>query len=493
MPRFGWAILIIFALGLLVRLYRFDGPIADWHSFRQSDTNAVSSIYIREGINLIYPKYYDISNLQSTFDNPNGYRFVEFPIYNAIQALLYKTIGFFTLVEWGRVITITASLGSAYLVYLLTRKYQNETAGLFAASIYLFLPYSIFYGRSILPDPLMTTAYLSGIYFFDKWVENYKKEKSKSKKRTSLISENYTLIFSSLCVAVALLLKPFAAFFLLPIVYLAYIKFGFSLIRSWKLWIFGILSILPLIFWRVWVSNFPEGIPLSNWLFNGNNIRFKPVFFKWILYERVTKMILGFFGVVFLFSGLINLKKNVNSGFFVSFIIAAGVYVLTVATGNVQHDYYQIPIIPVIAMVAGVGAGVIFERFRNIFSRALLLGLLFLTFFTAWHGIRGMALGGGVKDFFNVNDRGMVEAGLKADEVLPIDAVVIASHDGSTTLLNLVQRRGWPNFQASLEELKKRGATHMVIANPSVSDLEGFGADNEIMASSSSYLILKLK
>ncbi len=493
MPRFGWAIVIIFVLGLLVRLYRFDGPIADWHSFRQSDTNAVTSIYVREGINPIYPKYYDISNLQSTYDNPNGYRFVEFPIYNITQALLFKAIGFFTLVEWGRIVTIAASLSSAYLVYLLTRKYQNETAGLFAAVIYLFLPYSVFYGRSILPDPLMTTAYLSGIYFFDKWIDNYKKEKNKSKKSISVFSKNYNLILSSIFIAVALLLKPFAAFFLLPIAYLIYKKFGFSSIRMCNLWIFGIFSILPFIFWRLWISNFPEGIPLSNWLLNGNNIRFKPVFFKWILYERVTKMILGFFGLVFLLSGLISLKKNTNAGFFVSFIAAAAVYVLTVATGNVQHDYYQIPVIPVIAMVSGVGAAVFFERFRNIFMRAIILGLLFLTFFTAWHGIRGVGLGGGVKDFFNVNDPRMVEAGLKADEVLPNDAVVIASYDGSTTLLNLVQRRGWPNFQASLEELQKRGATHMVIANPNKADIEGFGAQNEIIASASSYLIIKLK
>src|SRR3990167_6320340 len=95
MRRIPWGLILVFVLGFVVRLYRFDNPVADWHAFRQSDTNAVSTIFAREGINLFYPKYFDISNIQSGKDNPQGYRFVEFPIYNAIQA------GFFNIFAVG--------------------------------------------------------------------------------------------------------------------------------------------------------------------------------------------------------------------------------------------------------------------------------------------------------------------------------------------------------------------------------------------------------
>ena len=72
------AILIV---GFIVRLYKINSPIADWHSFRQADTAAVARVYLEKGINLLEPTYYDISRVQSGHFNPIGYRFFEFPIF----------------------------------------------------------------------------------------------------------------------------------------------------------------------------------------------------------------------------------------------------------------------------------------------------------------------------------------------------------------------------------------------------------------------------
>src|SRR3990167_6559111 len=125
MKRITWLLVLIFVLGFVVRLYRFDNPVADWHAFRQSDTNAVSTIFAREGINLLYPRYFDISNIQSGKDNPQGYRFVEFPIYNAVQAGLFNVFGSpvgLRLEQWGRLISILSTLGGVFFVYSLTKK-----------------------------------------------------------------------------------------------------------------------------------------------------------------------------------------------------------------------------------------------------------------------------------------------------------------------------------------------------------------------------------
>src|ERR1051326_9616750 len=81
---------LILVGGFIVRLYRFNGPVADWHSWRQADTSAVSRNVVNEGFNLLYPKFDDLSNVPSgIYDNPNGYRFVEFPMYNVFQAGLF--------------------------------------------------------------------------------------------------------------------------------------------------------------------------------------------------------------------------------------------------------------------------------------------------------------------------------------------------------------------------------------------------------------------
>ena len=167
-------LLLIFILGFLVRLYRFNGPIADWHSWRQADTSAVSRNFVTQGFDLLHPKFDDLSNVASGIDNPNGYRFVEFPIYNLFQAGLFKTLGILTLEEWGRLVSIFASLFAAYFLYAIVKKWSNINFGLLSCFFYLFIPFNIYYSRTILPDTSMVMAVLGGIYFFDKWVNSSK-------------------------------------------------------------------------------------------------------------------------------------------------------------------------------------------------------------------------------------------------------------------------------------------------------------------------------
>src|SRR3989344_3101326 len=107
MNKFEYIILsIILLLALISRLYKINSPIADWHSFRQADTVSVSRIYSEEGVNLLYPRYYDVSTTQSGLFNPKGYRFVEFPIYNFISVILGRIFPMLSLEVWGRLVSI---------------------------------------------------------------------------------------------------------------------------------------------------------------------------------------------------------------------------------------------------------------------------------------------------------------------------------------------------------------------------------------------------
>ena len=132
----------LFFLGFTVRLYRFNSPLADWHSWRQTDTSAVSRFFVQDGYDLLHPRYYDLSNIQTGKDNPHGYRFVEFPIYNLFQAVAYQNIGIFNLEEWGRLISILSSLFTALFIYLLVKKYAGRIDAVF--SLFFFL-YSLIY------------------------------------------------------------------------------------------------------------------------------------------------------------------------------------------------------------------------------------------------------------------------------------------------------------------------------------------------------------
>src|SRR3989338_8866629 len=124
-----YVLAIILLFGLVVRLYKINNPLADWHSFRQADTASVARLYVENGVNLLYPRYYDLSSTQSRILNPEGYRFVEFPIYNAIHALLAKNLGILSFEVWGRLVSIIFTLGSGFLVYLLGRRFINKWGG----------------------------------------------------------------------------------------------------------------------------------------------------------------------------------------------------------------------------------------------------------------------------------------------------------------------------------------------------------------------------
>jgi len=469
-------LVLIFVVGFIVRLYRFNGPIADWHSWRQADTSAVSRNFVSGGFDLLHPRFDDLSNVPSgIYDNPEGFRFVEFPIYNVFQAGLFKAFGYFTLEEWGRLATISFSLLSAFFLLLIVKRRDSFLSGTLAAFFFLFLPFNIYYGRTILPDPLMITFILGSIYFFDLWINE------------DLRLRIYDLRFLAALVftIAAFLIKPFAGFFMLPMVYLVYEKFGFSFLKKWQLWVFAIISLLPLGLWRVWMQQYPAGIPQSSWLFNSNNIRFKGAFFHWIFAKRIAEMILGFWGLPILILGIMA-KQTKNSLFFLSFIFSSLVYVFVVATGNVQHDYYQIPLIPTIAIFLGLGSAYLLNPPKEYITRVktvpiLIVCVLFMFSFS-WFVIR---------DFFNINNPSIIIAGQAVDSMTPKNAKVIALYGGDTSFLYQTKRKGWTTFEKPLPELIKMGADYLVLVNPKPEDY-GIGKTYKVVSSTSDYILFNL-
>jgi len=479
-------IILLFILlgGFIVRLHGFDNPIADWHAWRQADTSSVSRNFVKHGFDILHPRYDDISNIPSGLDNPNGYRFVEFPIYNLLQASSYLIFHTFTIEQWGRLVTIFSSLLTTVFIYLLVKKYSNSTAASFSAAFYAFLPYNIYYGRVILPDPTMAATSLGGIYFFDKWLEKYDSKKA---------SKWAWFIISLLLTASALLLKPYAIFFTLPMIYLAITKFKINLFNNWQLYFYLVLAISPLFLWRIWMTQFPEGIPASDWLFNGNNIRFKGAFFYWLFAERIGKLILGYWGLAILSSGVIYIaqkKKLSKNLFLLSFFISSLLYLSVIATGNVQHDYYQILIMPSLAILLGLGCSFLLNLPKEIFHRGfgiaiLLISVVFsLTF--SWYYIR---------DFFNINNPSIISAGLAVDQLTPPDSKVIAilhGSEGDTTFLYQTNRPGWPSFQNPLPELIDKGADYLIFANPTPDD-QKYSKEYKLVKSTQDYIIFDLR
>jgi len=437
-------LILIFFLSLGVRLYRIDNPVADWHSWRQADTSAVSRNFVKFGFDLFHPRFDDLSNIASGRDNPMGYRFVEFPIYNFIQAGFFKILPVVSLEVWGRLASVFSSLVSLIFLYLILKKYLGIRIALLSSFFFAILPYNIYYSRVILPEPLMLTLSLGMIYFFDRWLEE------KSKK---------CYLVSAIFAASAMLVKPYAIFLFLPMIYLWFRQKDFSRHFLISLLLYFSIVLLPFVLWRFWISHFPEGVPAFWWLLNGDGIRFKGAFFWWIFGERLGKLILGIWGLPIFIIGVLVRPKEKEGWFFHWWFVSILAYFAVFATGNVRHDYYQILAVPIICIFLAKGAEFLLTEGKQVFNSAICYSLfaicILFMFPFSWYQVR---------DFFNVNHPEIIEAGKVTDQLLPKEAKVIAPYGGDTAFLYQINRQGWP-IGFEIDKKIKMGATHYVTVN----------------------------
>lgn len=449
---------IILLLALALRLYKIDSPVADWHSWRQVDTAAVARNYTRTGIDLFNPKFDDLSSIPSGQYNPEGYRFVEFPLYNALFASLRQTLPYLSLEIYGRLVTIAFSLIVISIMYYLVVKEENRIAACISALVFAAFPFFVYYSRVILPDMTALGLVMMSIFFLYLWQHS----KSTSKKRI-------LIVVAGLCASLSILVKPMAGFYFLPLGYIFLAAYKRRIFVSLLPIIFFVITVIPLLLWRNYISAHPEGIPGFTWLFTTVNtfegakvIFFRPAFFRWIFYERILLLISGGYSAVFLIVGALNKPKK-----YLLHIIGLSslIYLFTFQGGNVQHDYYQTMILPAIAIFIGIGVSFFFKGGDLFLNRPLNFAVIgALLIFSA-----GMSYEK-VKDYYRVSED-LVQIGNIIQTITPPGSLLVTDRDGDTTLLYLSDRKGFPATTEPLAQLKsEHKAEYFVTAKTEVAE-----------------------
>lgn len=463
---------LLLILGLFVRLYKIDSPVADWHSWRQADTASVTRNYVNSGLNLLYPKYHDISSIQTGYLNFEGLRLVEFPIFNLFHFLLVMTLPSVSFDALGRLTSVIFSIFSGLFLFLIGKRYLGKWGGILSSFFFLFIPFNIYFSRVILPEPLCVFFSLFSLWLFIKYIDSEK---------------TFYLFTSGIIFSLALLIKPFALFYAFPMVYLLLNKYEIKKIFSTpklliNLLIFTDLVLVPLLLWRAWVGKHPEGIPYFTWAFNGDLIRFRPAFWRWIFGERIGKLILGIWGLIPFIIGVVVKKRNY---FGISLMLGALVYTTIVATASVRHDYYQILIIPPICLVAAEGSLCLWGNniFNKWVARPILIFSILLSLGMGWYQ---------VKEYYKIDHPEIIAAGQAVDRLTSKDALVIAPYNGDTAFLYQTKRRGWPVVDDSIENIVKLGATVYVSANLGSGDTKYVEAKYKTIEKTSQYIIVDL-
>ncbi|MBN1303050.1 MAG: glycosyltransferase family 39 protein [Anaerolineales bacterium] len=163
-----WRLILIglLALGLLLRLVDLTDEPLDFHSTRQ-----LRNVLVARGI------YYEL--LQSTTDQPKA----------ELAASFQRTVGQYeppvieSLVGWtyiwtggehpwiARIYNALFWVLAGIAIFDLARRMASIEAGLASLAYYLILPFSVQASRSFQPDPLMTAAFILGIYCLYRWSE----------------------------------------------------------------------------------------------------------------------------------------------------------------------------------------------------------------------------------------------------------------------------------------------------------------------------------
>ncbi|MFN4212744.1 MAG: glycosyltransferase family 39 protein [Microgenomates group bacterium] len=446
---------LLIILAFIFRLYKIDIPLADLHSWRQADTAAVARNFVKDGFDLLHPRFDDLSSNQSTagLENPQGWRFVEFPFYNAIFAYFYTLFPQLPLEVWGRLTTAFFSLIIITIIYYLVLKEVGRIAAFFSSLIYAVFPFFVFFSRVVLPETTAVALSMISIFFLYQF---------SNIKKTSLFSIFYFL-FSIIFFSLSLLVKPTTIFYSLPLFFLFLQKYRLNIFGQIPVYLFFLLSFTPFFLWRWYIQKFPEGIPPFEWLITSVNtsqglqkIFFRPAFFRWIFFERLNNLILGGYLTVFLILGVINRQKKL---FLHSILLSSFLYLLIFQGGNVQHEYYQTIILPAVAIAVGLGTAHILS-YKKVFLHPLLsyltiLILFVFSFFFSYYKVR---------DFYFYPKELPQIAKIISTLTKPDDKIV-TDRMGDTTLLYLSQRKGAPSIYKPPTELKKSGYRYLVTLN----------------------------
>ena len=277
-----------------------------------------------------------------------------------------------------------------------------------------------------------------------------------------------------------------------------------------------ILLLLPIIFWRVWMQQYPEGIPAWEWLLNGKSldlrdgpdslfanmtrvanflfgyqdggIRYRPAFFYWLVWKRLTELISGYAGTLFIIAGAAALlqKQLKSRWFFITLGLGALVYMIVFAEGNVRHDYYQVVTLPALVFILAIGADYIVRIAQKKKRHAIGYGIVaVVSVLSCWYSWKT------IQTYYWINNQPIIEAGNRADELLPEHAKVIAPYGGDTAFLYQINRQGWP-IGFEIEDKIAKGATHYVSVYPQDPETLDLRARYTVLSETDTYVIIHL-
>jgi hypothetical protein len=437
-----WLLLAILILGVVLRLHQIGKPLADHHSWRQTQTAMIAANLYHDGLDLWSPR---VDFYCTELCSETGLLVLEFPLYNALVALLYRIFGLREI--FGRLLSIAFSTLAALFLYRLTKRIAGPYVALFAAVYFVLSPISVFYGRAFMPESLMLCAGIGALLYFYDWLQD---------------ERGTTFSIAVIFAITAFLVKFPMIHIVIPMIYMAWARHGRGLFRKKALALFLTLFLLPSAIWLYHSATSPN--LNMRWLLSDVDLLRGKDLYR-IMWGRLGRDVLTSVGRGLFICGLLLGLRKTEERVLDVWLGAAVLYVLALGMGNIVHDYYQLPLVPIASIYIGKAIAYLpqlrLRRFVWLPLTALLIvatGAESRSIITPWYG----------EDI-----PGLYQFAETVKRTVPQGPPIMVSSSYASfvpwdpRLLYAFGRRGWNirpgNLRQWLEQPDRQTARHLVI------------------------------
>ncbi len=427
-------------LFFVIRLYGItNAPLEVEHNWRQTTVAMAARNYLEVDNNVLYPRI-DIAGEKT------GITGMEFPLLNYMMYAVSEVFGY---QHWyGRLINLIFSSIGLWFFFKLVRKYFTEQEA-FYATIILIASIWFQFSRKIMPDTFSMSLIIASIYYGS----NYLEAMQGRRKWVHLIAYFVLFVAGTLAKLPSAFLMVVMAFFVLDRRIDLKPKVVLSAVTG--------IGLIPVVLWYYyWVPQLVSTYGFWHF-FMGKSIGqgFSEIIehFPQTL-QRFYDTALKFVGfAMFLFGLAYAIKKGDKKVVFLFLLTFASFCAIIVKSGFTfpHHNYYIVPFVPVMALVAGYGlAKVPNAKFASV-----------ILFVIVAEGIANQQ-----HDFrIREEDKFLMTIEQELDKVSDRNDLILINSGEYPTSMYFTHRKGWVEYNEKVSdvnyvsELKAKGLKYMLI------------------------------
>lgn len=340
-------VILILILGMGARLIDLGDPPLDFAATRQLRSLIIARSYY-EAMDVPSTREIPPEDRQFAVQAGQAEAVIELPVMERLTAYTYALFGREDF-RIPRLYSIFFWVIGGIPLYLLSRKLLGDTAAIATLAFYEFVPYGIICSRAFQPDPLMICLMLFAWFFQIYWFE---------KKTWG------SAVLAGVFTGMAELVKATAVFFVgVPFIWLVFSTGFAKALRNGMVYLMAALSLLPATLFILWnvTRGGNAGAVFGSRFFT--SLYLQPHWYQsWFM---TAKSLVGYFplflGVltIFFFPG-----KKARIWYlclWLAYLLLGFVFSYHIST----HDYYSMPLIPIVAIGFGLAFSTIFKRIQD--------------------------------------------------------------------------------------------------------------------------------